>query len=130
MPPTTHRYLIEAISATPHAKTMLCSRLVGFKNQLMHSRKLVVRLMAMLSVEDRRTVMGKNLKKISNDIEEQGDLSCNLIKKCYRYFKVPEEEVWRLGCLNDLFYANGSRNLVENFTENDVKQLVSALCTA
>ena len=128
MPPTTHRNL--AISATPHAKTMLCSRLVGLKNQLMHSRKLVVRLMAMLSMEDRRTVIGKNLRNISKEIEEQGVLSCNLIKKYHKYSKVPEEEVWRLECLKDLLDANGSSNPVENFTENDVKQLVSALCTA
>ena len=109
---------------------MLCGRLVGFKNQLLHSNKLVVRLMAMLSMDDRRTVIGKNLRNISKEIDTQGVLSCNLIKKYHRYFKVPEEEVWRLGYLNDLLDSNGRTKTVENFTENDVKQLVSALCIA
>ena len=130
VPPTTHRYLIEPMSAIPHAKTMLCSRLVGLKNQLIHSSKLVVRLMAMMSMDDKRTVLGKNLMNIRKEIDVQSVLTCNLVKKYHKYFQVPEEEVWRLEYLDDLVDTDGRIKPIENFSEKDVKQLVSALCTA
>ena len=86
--------------------------------------------MTLLSMDDRRTVLGKNLRKISKEIGVEGVLSCSLVKKYHRYSTVPEEEEWRLGYLDDLLDTNGRTKMVENFTENDVKQLVSALCIA
>ena len=42
VPPTTHRYLVEPLSGTPHAKVMLSSRYFKFKQTLYDSNKMVV----------------------------------------------------------------------------------------
>ena len=41
VPPTTHRYLVEHLSGTPHPKTMLNARYVKFVDSLLNSRKPV-----------------------------------------------------------------------------------------
>ena len=128
VPPTTHRYFIEPMSGTPHAKTMLCSRLVKFTEQLRKSNKSVVNLLAMLSVEDRRTTMGKTLSKIKHEIEGK-ELSCHNIKKHMKYFDVPAEEAWRLEFVEELLEVVSKVKNIENFSDEDAKLMLGALCT-
>ena len=127
VPPTTHRYLIEPLSGMLHAKSMLCTRLVKFTEQLSRSRKPVVNLLTMLSKGDRRTTLGKNLGKIRMDL---GGLepSCNNIRKHMSYFAVPEEELWRISFLKELQEVSRKERYVENISDEEAKMMMNALC--
>ena len=129
LPATTHRYLVEPLSGTCHAKTLLCSRFLKFTDQLCNSTKPVVSLLARLFREDMRTTMGKNLFKIG---KAMGDRECTTanIKRHFRYFPVPDGEVWRLNVLDELIDNSGRTGDVENFSETDVKMMISAICTS
>ena len=127
IPATTHRYPVEPLSGTCHAKTLLCSRFLKFTDQLLKSTKPVVRLLARLFMGDMRTTLGRNLFKIKNGL---GNRECTIanIKRHYRYFPVPDGELWRLNLLDELLENSGKISNVESFSENNVKMLISAIC--
>ena len=128
VPPNTHRYLVEPLSGMPHAKSMLCTRLLKFTEQLSKSRKPVVNLLAMLSTGDRRTILGKNLGRMRMDI---GGLhpSYHNVRKYMKYFAVPEEEMWRIHFLEELLEVCDKEMYVENFSNEETKNMMNALCT-
>ena len=68
IPNTTHRYLIESLSRSMHPKVMLSSRLVSFKDTMVNSNKLMIRLLVNLGKGDRRTVIGRNLETIRREL--------------------------------------------------------------
>ena len=130
VPPMTHRYLVEHISKVPHVKTMLASRYANFVNILLRSCKPEVALLASLSFEDNRTVMGKTVSRLKKEIIPY-EISARNIKKKLRYFPVPAEEEWRLPVLDELVAVEaGNSIMTEDFSKEDIKSMISALCTA
>ena len=129
VPVTTHRYLIEPLSGVPHAKSMLCSRLVNFTKQLKLCAKPAVNLLAMLYLGDRRTTLGKNISRMKAELEGTF-LSSSNIRKNLRYFAIPEEENWRLIYLEELLALKDMKMTMENFTVEDTKLMLNALCTS
>ena len=92
--PTTHRYLIEYMSGVFHPKTMLSGRYSKFVDSLCMCSKMEVALLANITVQDNRTVMGKTIKA-----EARAELSVSDIKlgrKEPQIFSVPQDEEWRL----------------------------------
>ena len=65
LPWRTHRYWIEMISSCSHPKTFLLGRYVKFVRSLTSSRKPAVRYLASLCQDDRRTLLGITLARIS-----------------------------------------------------------------
>ena len=130
VPPMTHRYLVEHISKVPHVKTMLASRYANFVNILLRSCKPEVALLASLSFEDNRTVMGKTVSRLKKEIIPY-EISARSIKKKLRYFPVPAEEEWRLPVLDELVAVEAGQSIMtEDFSQEDIKSMISALCTA
>ena len=126
VPPSTHRYLIEPLSGTPHAKTMLCSRYVKFKEMLCSSNKPVVKLLASLAVDDNRAVMGKTMTRMRKEVQDS-EITAKKIKSSLRYFPVPDQETWRLDFLEELVEAKAKKILVENMTDEDVNLMIDML---
>ena len=124
VPPTTHRYLIEPLAGTSHARTMLCFRYVKFKEMLYSSSKVMVNLLARITAEDMRTVMGKTMAKLKTDLNGM-EVSCSNIKDHLKYFPVPELETWRIDYLEELLDA---KNLViENMNADDIAAMIGLL---
>ena len=128
VPPTTHRYLIEPLSGMPHAKSMLCSRMVKFKQQLCTSNKPVVSLLALLSMEDRRTTLGRNMAKIQREIGGVQPSCCN-IRKHMKFFATPIEELWRIPLLEELVEVTNKKMYIENFSDEETKLMMNTICT-
>ena len=128
VPVTTHRYLIEPLSGVPHAKNMLCSRLVNFYEQLKLCAKPAVNMLAMLSMGDRRTTMGKNISRMKTELEGIL-LSSSTIRKHLKYFSIPREESWRINYLGELLEVRDKKMTIENLSAEDSKLMLNALCT-
>ena len=86
-------------------------------------------MLARLFMEDMRTTMEKNLFKIKKAL---GNMECTTsnIKRHFRYFPVPDAELWRLSVLGELLETSGNVTAVENFSETEVKMMISAICTS
>ena len=108
---------------------MLASRFSKFVDSLLNSCKLEVAFLANLSVQDYRTVMGKTLSSLLKELNSE-NITPKDIKKNLRYFPVPLEEEWRLPFLDDLLAVEaGQCSLHDDFSPDDIKSMISALCT-
>ena len=104
VPRTTH------ISGQLHLKVMLASRLIKFLGSLKTSSKLGVRFLAGISERDMRTVMGRNVSYIATETEtEAAALTPGLVKSTMKYFRVPDDQMWRVPLLRDLTNENISK---------------------
>ena len=129
VPPTTHRYFIEPLSGSPHPKTMLSSRYLKLRDSLLSSNKMEVALLASLAIDDNRTVMGKTISRLKREMQCHV-LSPGYVKKKLKYFPTPEDEQWRLNFLEELLEVDSNMMTIENLSINDVKTMISALCTS
>ena len=129
IPCTSHRYLMEPLSKSPHPKTMLSSRLVKFQNSLCSSSKKEVYLLGNLAIRDNRTVLGKTMSRLKRELECQ-ELNSSLVKEKIKYFPTPEGEKWRIEFLDELIAVRSNKMILENFSHDDVSQMIDALCTS
>ena len=130
LPWKTHRYWIEIISNCLHPKTFLTSRFVKFARSLMSSRKNGVRFLASLCVDDHRTVMGKTLSKIADEMSTPVEsLTPTSIKSSLKYVQCPADEVWRIPLLQELLDMKKNKGKIENMLMDDVDNMVNFLCT-
>ena len=59
--------------------------------------------------------------------EDVRNLTSNFIKSKMKYFSVPKKKEWRVGCLKELL---NERLEVPDFTENEIKDFVSYICSS
>ena len=127
VPRTTHRYLIEGISGCLHPKVMLASRQVKFREQLLSSCKMGVRVLASLDSNDQRCVLGKNMAKLSRECNSNmEDLTRSIVKSRLKYYEVPEEEGWRLGPILEILDENLE---IPGLTHEESSEILAYLCT-
>ena len=61
------------------------------------------------------------------ETEDVRNPNSNFIKSNMKYYSVPKEEEWRVSCLKELL--NESLE-VPDFTENEIKDFVSYICSS
>ena len=128
LPWTTHRYLIEAVSCSSHPKTMLCSRLMRFLETLKICTKSIVRYLASLVQDDRRTLMGRTLTKFAFDSNvERGSLTTRIIRKM-RYSTPPLDEQWRVPLLRELLDVRDGRAAIPGADPQHIDHMISEIC--
>ena len=128
----THRYLIEPLSKCMHPKVMLASRFATFYKSLITCNKLSVRYLARLNEHDNRTLFGRTLGKLLEECNVPNDdtenLTASLVKKEMKYFKVPEEEQWRIPILLELLQQREGSREISNLTSKEISYIIDYLC--
>ena len=126
VPNKTHRYLIEAISRCLHPKVMLPSHYFSFTQSLLRSPKYHVRILARLSSQDCRTMLGRTLPRVSRECScDVSQLSSAIIKSSMKYFPIPAHEEWRTGFLSELLCPSLD---IPGFNQEEINAMVSYLC--
>ena len=121
---------MEHLPGTLHPKTMLNTRYTKFVDSLLKSKKAEVAFLASVSASDNRTVMGKTVTRLKNELSCQV-ITPGLVKTRLKYFPVPQEEEWRLSFLDELLsVGNGESSIDDSFSSADVKAMISSLCTS
>lgn len=67
LPRKAHRYFIVPVSNSHHPKVMLAARLVRFRDALIKSNKMTLRILAKMVQNDHRTTMGNNLSELAKE---------------------------------------------------------------
>ena len=90
------------------------------------SSKFGVRLLARMSENDHRTVLGKTLGSLAHKccIHDIGDLSPSLVKKKCRYYSVPELEKWRIPLVRELLCIQDDTLILKNVTKEEISELL------
>ena len=71
VPATTHIQSIKYLSGSPHPRTLLGSRYLKFVNSLLMNFKQEVALLANLSVDAHRAVLGRTLARLRKELDVQ-----------------------------------------------------------
>ena len=130
LPRTTHRYLIEPISEKPHIQFTIMKRFLKFCEQLRTSKKSVLRSMISQCEKDTTTRTGHNLRTIMLLTN-----SCSLIQMnqtditSQTYKNIPDGEGWRVHLVKELIEARHDRNLLHEFSYDEIDDLVHLACT-
>ena len=72
--------------------------------------------------------MGRTLARLHSELKGMELSSCN-IRNNLTYFPVPDNEVWRLGFLDDLLVAD-TKEIIGDITVDDLNQMIRILCTS
>ena len=129
LPRTTHRYFIEAVSGTPHPKTMLCTRLVKFLETVLTCSKGSVRYLASLVKDDHRTLMGRTISKISSDCNvARVSLVSNTVRTM-SYFTPPIGEEWRIPLVTELIDVRDGKFSIQDIDPDEINFMLNEICT-
>ena len=130
LPRMTHKYLLEPLLSFPHLHVQLISRYVTFSKTLLSNKAFEVRFLARASVSDMRTVLGKSMTKITDlcNLEDFALVSAKVVKDCLSYQKIPENELWRLGILEDMLNVLQNNNTVDVLTYDEAMTILNYVC--
>ena len=129
LPRTTHRYFIEAVSGSSHTKTMMCTRFVKFVETMKTCPKLSVRYLINLVCDDRRTLVGRTLDRISDECKCDRELLTSVTTKHMRYFVPPPEEEWRIPLVLELLDARGGRADIPGIDTKEINDMIHEVCS-
>ena len=124
----THRYFIEDISEVLHPKTVMCGRLAGFHRTLKTSLKFPIRFLVNLKERDQRSYFGENLCKIGKECGKPFPTK-EEVKKHLKFFRVPENEKWRIPLIKDLIACKYGMGDIPNLSLAEIEEILGSICT-
>ena len=131
LPWKTHRYWIEIISGCSHPKTLLLSRYVKFTKSMTSCKKPAVRFLSSICQDDRRTLLGRTLAKISLECNaDVAMLTPKLVRTCQVYHPMPDDHQWKISLLMELLEARSSNLIIEHLTSAELTELIDNVCTS
>ena len=131
LPLQTHRTFIEPVSKCKHLKYVLLERFLSFLNQIENSKKLVPKQMLHFIKHDVRSTTGSNLRNLllltdKNTIDE---LCKDDIRKL-KYHQIDCKDAWKVKMINEITDVNFNKLEVENFSHEELDEILSHLCTS
>lgn len=124
----THRYLIEPITQYPHVKKFLIKRFLNFIDKLNNGKSIVSDMLDIVKLNV-NSITGSNLRNISlltgvYDYSELNKLNVNDIN----YLEINENELWRIGVINDIIDTRFNVVSIDNFTFDELNDILEFVC--
>ena len=131
LPLSTHRRLIEPLSGSPHISNILLKRFLGFLSQIEKSGKFIPKQLLNIVKFDVRSTTGFNLRKImlcgkKSNVEKVNISDVSDVK----YHPLKEEELWKVGLVKELNDTKFGKLELENFSEEEIDELICFACTS
>ena len=130
LPRTTHRFFIEPISNCTHPKTMMLTRFWRFQETMKACSKLCVRFLVNLVNNDRRTLMGRTLDKMSNECLVSRELLTFSVVRNSEYFAPPPEEEWRIPLVSELLDVRDGQAVIPGIDMQELEFMMNEVCTS
>ena len=131
LPRTTHRNLIEAVSETPHLRSVLIQRFLSFIDQVKNCPKEVAKTLLSVIEHDVRSVTGSNLRHIMKICEKDSfrDLSPNDAKSI-KYHPLPDDQLWKADMIKEIVEVRSNNFEIVGFSHSDLNTIMDYLCTS
>ena len=130
LPRTTHRYFVEPISKMTHIKFTLIKNFLSFVNQIRNGSKDIAKKLLDAVKNDVGSTTGSNLRGIMQLMEKDSieQLSINDIQDKV-FANIPIGCEWRILVLEELLSVRNSTCEIENFTKDDINEMIDFICT-
>ena len=132
LPRTTHKYLLESISDTPHLFVQLLARYVTFTKSLLHNKSFPVRFMSRVCISDMQTVLGKTNARIVEMLGEPHDINmitAHKVKKTVQYAPIPASESWRIEMIQEMKNILQGGPNVTGLSQEEAEDILKFACT-
>ena len=131
LPLQTHRVFIEPVSKSRHLKFVLLERFLSFLDQIEKSKKLVPKQLLNFIKHDVRSTTGSNLRNLLllTDKNTIDDLCKDDIRKL-KYNEIDGKDVWKVNMIHEITDIKFNKLEVENFTQDELDEILSHLCTS
>ena len=131
LPLQTHKYLIEPISETRHLKFVLIDRFLGFLQQIEKSRKHIPKQLLSFIKHDVRSTTGSNLRNILmlTDKHNIEDVTKDDLQKL-EYAPIDENDKWKVNIIKEITDIKFNKLIVEDFTTEELDDILEYLCTS
>ena len=116
LPLATHRYLLEALSATAYLKLVVQRRFSKFHNKLAASSNPLIRNLYRIQRCDMRSSFGRNARVVC---------SHEIVTVVH---PTPEGEEWRLQMLKDIIASRDRVATIDNLTEAEEIVILQHIC--
>ena len=126
LPRESHKFLIEPLGGT-HAKVMIYTRFIKFLQNIQNKcKKNSAYYLLQLIKNDTSTVTGRNLRKISDDINTYNILNydINSLKDLIHFEELTEDNVWKIHMIKELTDVKQHKKTIQfNDEEMPTKQI-------
>ena len=131
LPLATHRYLIEPVSETFHLRRILMNRFISFLHQIERSGKVATKQLLGVIYRNTQSVTGSNIRHI---LRLTGRRHWREVRKVdvenIDYFRIPEQEKWRVGLIHEMLEIRSSEVQLEGFTVEETNEILEFACTS
>ena len=127
----THKFLVEPISESKHAMTMLMCRFQQFIENISNSNKFEVRFLAGLQITDLRSVTGQNQNNIAKHLNTQREALTPAFIKANSIYRVPcQDNIWQVHLTKELLEVRSEEISIEGFNAFEIEELLNFACTS
>ena len=133
IPNTSHRYLIEHISASSHLKSVLYKRYLTFVQSLKQSKKKCLSELSKIVIMDHGSITGQDLSMIAKDAGLDTfrimNMSPNAVADLLEFAPVPENCEWQVNLIKELLEIRSGGLVVENISSEEIQNLINFVST-
>ena len=135
LPRESHKFLIEPLGGT-HAKVMIYTRFIKFLQNIQNKcRKKSANYLLQIIKNDTSTVTGRNLRKISDEINRYSLLNTdiNLIKKLLHFEELTEDNIWKIHIIKELVDVRQHKMNIQFYDEKmptkEINNMINLIST-
>ena len=137
LPYQTHRYFMEPLGGQ-HARKTVYLRYINFIQSIYKSKRSGPINLLETTINDTRTITGKNVRKILLETGTFDILSIdtNELKRSFQYKQIPDEEKWRINILKELVNTKqGNLEIIfdeetEKLTAEEIDNMIHIITTS
>ena len=129
LPLSTHRFLIEPLTGSPHVSRTLAKRYISFIDKVRNSNKRNLQQLLSIVQRDIQISIGYNLRSImllagKKNIDE---LKANNFD--IEYHKIQEYDSWKINFVQELVELRYGDLHVPGMTTEELQQILEHLCS-
>ena len=132
LPHSTHTRFLESLSPVPHLDSVLFGRYIGFIDNLLLSKKSLIRLVFSSCSGDLHSLTGQNLAYLLLKYQKLFLTALTSekmrIKKC-RVYPSSNEDSWKLNLMEEITMLKND-HLEIDFTSEDLEDILEYICTS
>ena len=85
-------------------------------------------MLAVLAESDHRSVLGKNFGALRRELSTE-EITPQIVKNNVKYFATPDEQMWRIDLLQELFEVRLGQLQMNHLPAEEVISIINILCT-
>ena len=131
LPHATHTRFVEPLSPVPHLEAVLMSRYIGFVENLMKTKKSLLRLILNSCFADLSSQTGQNLKFLLMKYKKLSAKELILSRrevKCAPVYPISSEEKWKVNLAEQISLIKAG--LIDiDFDSEDLEEILEHICS-